>query len=90
MIYCTMCGSGVESLEQAIEDGWIPTFWDGEICHEIACPSCTGTYLALGEDGEMEVKPEYRGKLIYLEPESKDTLLVGIAVHYPLPPGSKN
>ena len=90
MIYCTMCGSGVESLEQAIEDGWIPTFWDGETSHEIACPSCTETYLSLGEDGEMEVRPEYRGKLIYLETDPKDTLLVGIAVHYPLPPGSKN
>jgi hypothetical protein len=85
-----MCGSGVESLDQAIEDGWIPTFWDGEICHEIACPGCTETYLSLGEDGEIEVKPEYRGKLIYLEPESKDTLLVGIAVQYPLTPGSRN
>lgn len=30
--------------------------------HEVACPGCTETVLQMGEDEEMEVKDEYRGK----------------------------
>ena len=73
-------GSG----DEAIEQGWCPYFYDGETEHEPACPSCTETLLRHGEDGEMEVKEEFRGEMNYLDdgPEraGEGPLLIGIAV----------
>ena len=42
-------------------------FYDSTEPHDVACPSCTETLLRSGDDGEMEVKEEYRGKLKYLD-----------------------
>jgi hypothetical protein len=35
--------------------------------HDVACPSCSQTLLRQGDDGELEVKEEFRGKLKYLD-----------------------
>jgi hypothetical protein len=35
--------------------------------HDVACPSCTETLLQNGDDGEMQVREEYLGKLRYLD-----------------------
>jgi hypothetical protein len=68
---CSICGIQIASVDEAVEEGWIPYFYDGETEHEVACPACTRALLQEGADGEMEVKEEFRGKLKYLD-ESGD------------------
>jgi hypothetical protein len=63
----------IDSVDEAVEQGWTPYFHDGKTEHEVACPACTQALLQDGKDGEMEVKVEYRGKLKYLD-ESGDEI----------------
>ena len=70
---CAICGILIDSVDEAVEEGWTPYFYDGETEHEVACPACTQALLQDGKDGEMEVKVEYRGKLKYLD-ESGDEI----------------
>jgi hypothetical protein len=64
---CAICGVRIDSVDEAIEEGWTPYFYDAKTEHEVACSACTGTLLQEDEDGEMEVKSEFRGKLKYLD-----------------------
>ena len=64
---CSICGIQIDSVDEAVEQGWTPYFYDGETEHEVACPACTHALLQEGNDGEMEVKEEFRGKLRYLD-----------------------
>ena len=68
---CSICGIRIDSVDNAVEEGWIPYFCGGEIEHEVACPDCSQALLQEGTDGEWELKEEYRGKLKYLD-ESGD------------------
>lgn len=57
---CTLCDDGtVADIDEAIEEGWMPTFWIGEDeqLGEV-CPTCIEKYLEEGMDGEYELKPE--------------------------------
>jgi len=63
---CAICGIQIDSLDDAVEQGWVPYFYDGQTEHEVACPACTQALLQESKDGEMEVKEEFRGKLKYL------------------------
>ena len=79
---CAICGIEVETVEEAIEQDWIPSFYDemGNE-HEFGCSDCAGLFLQVGIDGEMEVKQEYRGKLNYTADEQPPKhLLIGIAI----------
>jgi hypothetical protein len=69
---CAICGIRIDSVDEAIEEGWTPYFYDGQIEHEVACPACTQALLRGGEDGEFEVKEEFRGKLKYLTESEED------------------
>ena len=62
---CAICGIIIRTIEEAMEQGWEPYFYDGEIEHEFVCPACAETFLQEGEDREMELKEEYRGKIKY-------------------------
>jgi hypothetical protein len=53
-------------------DGNLPYFFDSETEHEVACPACTQALLQEGEDGELEVKEKFRGKLRYLDESEED------------------
>jgi len=64
---CAICGMEIDSVDETVEEGWTPYFYDGETEHEVACPACTQTLLQEGKDGELEVKQEFRGKLKYLD-----------------------
>jgi hypothetical protein len=64
---CAICGIQIDSVDDAIEEGWTPYFYNGETEHEVACLACTHALLQEGKDGEMEVKEEYQGKLKYLD-----------------------
>lgn len=84
---CAICGITVDSVEEAIDQGWIPYFYDGEKEHEPACPGCSVSLLQLGEDGEMEVKEKYRGKIKYhsgdfIDEEQEEHRTVGIVLEY--------
>jgi len=69
---CTICGIRIDSVDEAVEEGWTPYFYDGEFEHEVACPACTHALLQEGKDGEWEVKEEFRGKLKYLDETGDD------------------
>ena len=64
---CSICGIQIGSVDDAVEEGWTPYFYDGEFEHEVACPACTHALLQESKDGETEVKDEFRGKLKYLD-----------------------
>ena len=82
-MFCSICGTEIESIDDAIEQGWIPSFWDGDIHHEACCPACSDTILQVGEDHEYEIKPKYQGKIVYFDPDSgKHHMAIGIALHF--------
>jgi DNA-directed RNA polymerase subunit RPC12/RpoP len=84
---CAICGIQIESIDRAVDQGWTPYFYDGKTEHEVACPNCREKLLRNGEDGEMEVKEEYRGKIRFLDEgkagESGGHLSMGIAFKEP-------
>ena len=81
---CSICGIQIDSVDEAVEEGWTPYFYDGETEHEVACPACSQALLQESTDGEWEVKEEFRGKLKYLDETGdvarQDHLLIAIAV----------
>jgi DNA-directed RNA polymerase subunit RPC12/RpoP len=78
---CAICGTEIDSMDEALEEGWTPYFHEGETEHEFACPGCSEVFLETGEDGEMEVKEEYRGKIKYLDERLKEHLVMGIGLN---------
>jgi hypothetical protein len=81
---CAICGITVDTVDEAVEEGWTPYFYDGDKEHEFACPGCSQTILRVDDNGEMGVKEEFRGKMKYLddgrEKSGEDHLQIGIAV----------
>jgi len=75
---CAICGIEIESIDEAIKGDWIPYFFEEETEHEFACPGCAEIFLQLGEDKEMEVKEEYRGKIKYLDEKPEEHLVMGV------------
>ena len=78
---CAICGIEVETIDDAIENGWIPDFYEGEDEHGPACSSCVETMIVMGEDGEVALNAEYRGKVQYMdgdygyEPKQEDLVI---------------
>jgi hypothetical protein len=64
---CAICGIRIESVDEAVEEGWTPYLYDGEFEHEVACPACTQALLQDGKDGETEVKEKYQRKIRYMK-----------------------
>ena len=54
-----------DDLNQAIDLGWVPSYWDGEVlCDGPVCPECLEKYLTLDhESGELVLK-ELRGDYV--------------------------
>jgi hypothetical protein len=82
---CAICGIRIDSVDEAVEAGWTPYFFDGQKEYEPACAYCTASLLQMSEDGEMEVRPEYRGRIEYRGIETDDQrpqrqLIVGVVV----------
>jgi len=71
----------IDSMDEAIDEGWIPYFCDGETEHEFVCPGCTEVFLESGEDGEMQVKEEYRRKIKYLDEKVKEDLVMEVMLN---------
>ena len=82
-MYCSICGIETGSIETGIDEGWLPSYWDGDVQYEVACPSCSESVIRIGEDGEYEVKPEYQGKIVYQDTESRDHhFAMGVALGF--------
>jgi len=77
---CAICGFELDSVDEAVEQGWIPEFYEGETEHGFACPGCSKVFLECGEDGEIEVKEEYRGKITYRDEKPKENWVMGVIV----------
>jgi hypothetical protein len=78
---CSICGMEIDSIDEAIDEGWIPYFYDGETEHEFVCPGYSEVFLETGKDGEMEVKAEYRGKITHKgDDDRKGNWVMGIVV----------
>jgi len=69
---CSICGIQIDSVDEAVEEGWTPYFHEGKTEHEVACPACAHALLQEGKYGEMEVKEEFRGKLKYLNESGEE------------------
>lgn len=65
MIRCRLCPAEVAEVPQAIDAGWIPSFFDGprEIW-EPACGACVAQKMTYAGDGETEIRPEFRAELL--------------------------
>ena len=81
---CVICGIEINSIEESIDHGWIPYFYESEIECGPACPECSGTLLQMGKDGEMELKEQYEGKIGYREnvlcKPPEEECIIGIAI----------
>ena len=64
---CTICGTHIDSIEEAIERNWILAFYEGDELHGPACWDCSRSLLEICNDGEFAVKDTFMGKIIYLE-----------------------
>jgi len=78
---CAICGIEIDSIDEAIKEGWIPFFFEEETEHEFSCPGCSEIFLEVGEDGEMEVKEEYKGKIKYLDEKLKEDLVMEVMLN---------
>ncbi len=74
MVRCTICGMEADSIEQAIQETWVSGFWEYDQEHGPACASCSEGLLVLAEDGEFELRHEYRGKIVYVEEPQGESL----------------
>ena len=81
---CVICGIEVKSIQDAIDQGWVPYFYDGQIEYGPACSECSEALLKIDEDGEMELKEQYQGKISYKEnffhEASEERIVIGIAI----------
>ncbi len=85
---CAICGIEIDSVDEAIDDGWIPYVWEGD--HEQEgpfCASCSEALMQLDENGEFELKQEYCGKIAYKEgdffgEEPQEHMSIGIVLEY--------
>jgi hypothetical protein len=74
MLQCAICGMEVESIKTAIQENWVPGFFENDFEHGPACPHCSETLLQAADDGEYELLPAYQGKIVYFD-EPEDDLM---------------
>ena len=85
---CETGGIKIGSTEQAIEEGWIPSVWDGDQEKDGPfCASCSDTLIEVDENGEFAVKEEYRGRITFQdcdfsEAEPEEHKSIGIVLGY--------
>ena len=55
---CCFCAAHLDTREEAVDAGWWPSFYVGEVEYEgPVCPHCVGRHLAAGADGELGLRP---------------------------------
>jgi hypothetical protein len=79
---CAICGIETGLFEESTDSGWVLCFYEGEEEHGPACPTCAATLLCAAEDGEMEVRDQYIGRIVYqdctVEENMESLLMVGM------------
>ena len=83
---CCFCGKHVDSIEEAVELCWYPSFWQGDTNYQgPVCPDCLQEHLFTDECGEYELKP---GHILPPSAESlgatQEPLLSDIRPKFPL------
>lgn len=66
-VNCVICNMKMDDIDQAIDQGWTPYFYEGTEEYGPVCPGCSEILLFKAKDGEMELKEEYLGKMQYNE-----------------------
>jgi hypothetical protein len=57
---CCFCGKEVASIDEAVEAGWYPDFWQGDVNYQgPVCPDCQQEHLFTDESGEYVLKPDH-------------------------------
>jgi len=85
---CAICGIEVDSIDEAIDDGWIPYIWEGDQEKEGPyCGACSEILIQVNEEGEYVVKEEYRGKITYqegdfIDEEPQEHVSTGVILEY--------
>ncbi len=82
MIKFSICGISIDSFDDAVEEGWIPFFFEGDGEHGPACSSCSEKLICQSQDGNFELKEEYEGRIIYAETMEFDGLLEEVDLGY--------
>ena len=78
---CSICGITIDSVDEAINNDWIPYFYEGDQVHEFACGGCSEALLELGKDGDMEIKKKFAGKVTFQSGKPlapKEHLIMGV------------
>jgi hypothetical protein len=58
-MHCCFCNKHVESIDEAVELGWYPDFWKGDVNYQgPICEDCQKAYLVTDESGEYRLKPD--------------------------------
>ena len=85
---CAICGIEVDSIDEAIDEGWIPYVWEGfEEKEGPYCGACSEILIQLNEDGEYVVKEEFIGKITYqdgdfTDEETQEHVSTGVILEY--------
>ena len=56
-LQCCFCVTRVASVDEAVDHGWIPDYWDGDANIDgPVCPHCAATMLRFNEEyGDYEL-----------------------------------
>ena len=81
---CTICGTEVESIEEAIDQGWIPYFYEDQLEFGPACPECSEALLGIDENGDLELNGQCQGKISYkknfFHEAPEEIVLIGVTI----------
>ena len=81
---CVICEIETDSVEEAIDEDWIPYFYEDQLEFDPACLECSEALLGMDENGEMELKEQYLGKVSYkgrpFHEAPEEIVLIGVAI----------
>ena len=55
---CVFCAKEIGSVDEAVESGWLPDFWQGDTEYQgPVCPECQSEHLLAAATGDWELRP---------------------------------
>ena len=64
---CAICGLLSDAVDEALGQGWILSFYEGDEEHGPACAACRQYFLRRAEGSSMAMKEDYYGRIVYQE-----------------------